>query len=150
MKLGTRTILCQVIAAAIGCVIVTPVIIMATDTRPCLTFSGARFTPESARPGDVVTMTYSAREHLSCGGTVTRRFVDSANVVHTTVQEATKYHEVINKQEQTFSVQITIPLMPPGPATYVPIVYRWRNHVQAIWPLRDVSVPQVPIVILRP
>lgn len=143
-----RTIFCHFAAAVLGCFIITPVLIMATDNRPCISIDAATFDPPEAAPGEVMTMTYSAQEFRACGGYVVRRFVDSANVVHETLSEPTNYHNSYSTEKREFSVKITVPLMPPGTALYTPVVYRWRNSVQELFPLRDPYIPQMRFTVL--
>lgn len=143
----TREKWCHIGAAIIGCCILAPLLIALMDNRSCLTIRGGAFNPNEVYPGDVVMMTFSAQEHISCGGYVIRQFIDSSKVVHETLRESTIYHEVIDTEARAFSIYVTIPLLPPGPAVYAPIVYRWRNPVQALWPTRDLGVPRIAFLV---
>lgn len=146
----TRLDWCHIGWGIVGLVVVAPILWMATDTRPCLTISDGAFDPPNMRALDTVTMTYTAREHMACGGYVVRRFIGSDKVARQTIQEPTNYHEILNHDERKFSVSFKIPLLPPGPSVYAPVVYRWRNPIQKFWPTLDTSVPQIAFTLLAP
>lgn len=143
----TRLDWCHIGWGVLGVAIFAPLLFCATDVRPCVTIHGGAFEPNEAAPGDKVLLRYEAEEHMACGGYVVRRWIGSDHYVKQSVQEPTNYHEVIDKARRQFAVEITIPILPAGPATYAPVVYRWRNPVQKFWPASDTSIPRVAFVV---
>lgn len=145
----TRLDWCHIGWAVIGLAGVTPILWMATDVRPCVTIYGGVFEPSEGAPGDKVMLKYEADEHMACGGYVIRRWIGKDHYIKQSTQEPTNYHDILNSTRRQFSVEITIPILPAGPATYAPIVYRWRNYVQKVFAgVRDFEVPQIPFEVL--
>ena len=136
-----RELVSHIFAALFGIFIIAPVLFLVFDSSPCVEITRARMEPNVVQSGGTVRIIWQASGKQRCEGYIIRRFIDSSNVIYETVRDSVVYREPRAGQTEITSVLITIPQMPPGPAIYAPVVYRWRNPIQQMWPTREVIQP---------
>lgn len=144
-----REYLCHIAAAFVGLGVITPPTVILLDRRPVLKIEGVRIEPRISRPGDRVTLYWTATEYRNCAGEVRRMVVNNeSKVIHQFEETATTYHAGMVSTPQHFSTSFFIPIgIAIGPATYRSYVTRWCNVFQQyLWPIREDPV-EVPIEI---
>jgi hypothetical protein len=117
--------------------------IMLLDRRDPITIEAVSLTPTIARAGDTLTMRWRATVHRSgCDGIVVRRYISSVDhVVRETVGMAAVFRGQGGKVED-FEIQFHIPNnLGPGPYTYEPVIKRWCNPLQKLWPILTYQQP---------
>ena len=126
----------HIYAALFTAFIVIPISLLYFDNSPCLTIDTVKLSPLEAYPGQAVTVSWWATPQRVCGGEIIRRIRGAGGFVYEVGRNPVVYRgkESIGYREMhriTFIVPLNIQ---PGPATFEPIVYRWRNPVQKWWP----------------
>lgn len=139
----------RTISGLIGFLVILPVLFLMFDNRKCISIVDAGVEPAELRVGDTAVLTWKVKEFHSCDGLVIRRLIDSAGAIHQFTTEETVFHKVeTNGGTATFRKPLVIPPMVPGQAVYSPIVLRWRNSIQKLWPSVDPEVPLIKLLIL--
>lgn len=143
--LGFKDYLCW--SALIAAVITAQCIAWAVDRAPPIEIVSGSITPNPAAPGDTIDVQLVVREYNACSGTVFRRIIDSAGIVHAYDETPATYRWVIPRSADNkpvvFSRTLVLPkTLAQGPAKYSPIVRWWCNPIQWLFP---VQITQTPI-----
>lgn len=98
--------------------------------------------PNPARPGAVITITWSVIAKRQCDGIVTPRVIESTGRIFEYANIAPVYQE-LTAERRLFAKQLTLPtVMASGPARYEAVVKRWCNWVQKyFWQMTDPPFP---------
>ena len=108
------------------------------DRREPVEVTNGTITPFFVRNGQVVVVTWVAKEGRVCDGEIRRIIVDSIGRIHDFAREPAVHRDITTAYStRKFSRTFTMPLgMAPGPAIYYVVGYRWCNFFQEhIWPI---------------
>lgn len=145
MRLPRRRLYCFIIGALIGAAVIAPFFQMLFDRRQVLSLDakGSSVTPNPARQGDTVTITWQAAAYRNCSGVVIPRIIDSTGRIYEFARVPTVYQDLMRPGDRHFTKTLTLPaVMAPGPARYEAVIIRWCNVVQEyLWPMVDKPFP---------
>lgn len=134
---------CHALAATFSAVFIAAPAIMLLDRRDPITIEAISLMPNIALAGDTLTMRWRATVHRSgCSGVVIRRYISSIDhVIRETVGMTTVFRGAAERVED-FEIQFNVPNnLGPGPYTYEPVVSRWCNPIQRLWPIVTYQPP---------
>lgn len=108
---------------------------MLLNRAPCVQFDSGYITPDPAKAGQVFVVWRVKPGAARCSGEVIPRFIDSEGNAFENAPHRTVYQE----RTRGFVKPMILPArMAQGPASYEPVVFRWRNVLQQIfWQMPD-------------
>ena len=127
----------KVMSAVTIFAIIGPVAFMAFDNELPYTYDEklSHIIPDTASPGDRVTVAWKIKVNRICPGIVERQLVDSRGVRHS--YDVLPARRDIKLTDEWITKDVLLPVgLPPGDSIIYSVVFCACNPLQRIWPLR--------------